>query len=107
MERNDGDQEYVEMRTRGGRDRVATLDEELESRRASPQRPDYVKCVAMDVPEARRHMGPTWCGRTLQHQEFMFVDAAHAVNNAKAQGRLLTCRVCAKAIADMLLGHVA
>lgn len=99
-------------------------------------RPEYVKCVALDVGETHPNYGESWCGRKRVYHfermplrealeqpapggevyldessakvlrsvphEWVFVDASHALGNARAQGRLLICRECGNAMQKAL-----
>jgi hypothetical protein len=65
-----------------------------------PVRPDWVVCIA-NV----REPGLTLCGRKAMAFEFTFVDAGHALNNAMAEGRLVTCDDCADAVVGYMRRH--
>ena len=57
-------------------------------------RPDDVKCVQVNENEKPTK---TWCGRgTSSGLEWVFVDATHAILNARNEGLLMICPACAK-----------
>lgn len=62
------------------------------------ERPNYIKCVATGIVGEN----VSWCGRRLYAFEWHFMDASHAALNGRAEGRLLTCPECAKAIGTAL-----
>jgi len=71
------------------------------------KRPDYVACVRTGRWTAPEDVGgqPTrqsWCGRMTDLAEFVFLDATHALLNARNEGRLLICPECSKAMAEVL-----
>ncbi len=62
--------------------------------------PEYVKCVQvnkLDTPTK------TWCGReSSADEEWLFVDANHAILNALKEGYLLICQACAKSMKETI-----
>lgn len=77
-----------------------TFSEDSMTNANTAERPDYVKCVATGY----QGESVSWCGRRLYKYEWHFMDASHAALNGRAEGRLLTCPECAKAIAAALAG---
>lgn len=66
------------------------------------ERPEWVTCVEHDHNDRK---GYSWCGQFVIN-EFRFVSADHALNNALKSGRLMTCPECAMAMQKVLLDHV-
>ena len=68
------------------------------------ERPEWVKCVLLGtrVEGTTIPILETWCGRKVPAHEFYFVDPTHALLNARAEGRLLVCAACAKAMHETL-----
>lgn len=63
--------------------------------------PDYVKHVRMTHVDFK-HM--TWCGQPITGWDF--VDAEHAAENGRKDGRLVACESCVRAITNALKnGH--
>lgn len=59
--------------------------------------PEYVKCVMTGMANSSE----SWCGRRVS-MEWAFVDATHALLNARQGQRLLICPKCSKAMAEAL-----
>lgn len=62
-------------------------------------RPEWVHCVGYDHIARQRQ---TWCGRTLEPFEWMFMNPSHAAENGRQDGRLVACPACVEAITTAL-----
>ena len=62
--------------------------------------PDYVNCVQVNKLNKPTK---TWCGReSSADEEWLFVDANHAILNALKEGYLLICQACAKSMKETI-----
>ena len=62
--------------------------------------PDYVHCVQVNKLDKPTK---TWCGReSSADEEWLFVDANHAILNALKEGYLLICQACAKSMKETI-----
>lgn len=59
--------------------------------------PDYVKHVRMSHADFTHQ---TWCGNPVSGWDFL--DAEHAAENGRKQGRLIACKSCVTAITKAL-----
>lgn len=65
------------------------------------ERPEYVKCIRVDVGEAHTLYGLSWCGRRID-MEFHFQDIDHAAVNGYNKGRLVACPDCVRNVVTAL-----
>ena len=60
-------------------------------------RPEWVRCITHTHVDL---LTKTWCGRNAEG--WNFVDASHAAENGRKDGRLVACRKCVAAICKAL-----
>lgn len=65
-------------------------------------RPDYIKCISAGEPPDLMKL--SLCGRDMSC-EFCFTDIDHAVGNARAEGRLITCKDCWNKVKQIMDNH--
>lgn len=62
-------------------------------------RPDYICCIRQTHTDKSKL---SWCGRTLDPFEFVFMDIDHAAYSNLAGDRLVPCPKCVRAIVNAL-----